>query len=103
MIVTAMRAIGRRERDSPGAIVRVRVRLPAGGRGRSGLHSSASGLGQAHYIAAIDREVEESPRARLGEVRVEELAPLRVLELYLASQKTPPERARVLLESSRGG
>ncbi|MBI2886841.1 MAG: exonuclease SbcCD subunit D [Chloroflexi bacterium] len=97
----ALRAIARRERDIRDAIVQVQVELAAGQEGLLDDAAIRRALASAHYIAGISREAPDSPRRRLGEVKVEELAPLQALELYLRARETPSERTQALLEYGR--
>ncbi|MEK7214945.1 MAG: hypothetical protein AAB289_05055, partial [Chloroflexota bacterium] len=96
-----LRAIQRRVSDVAGAIVRVRVNLPAGQEALLDDAAVRRALAPAHYLAGILRESEGSIRSRLGDVHIEALAPLGALELYLRSKETPDERARQLLEVGR--
>ncbi|MSQ28723.1 MAG: exonuclease SbcCD subunit D [Dehalococcoidia bacterium] len=96
-----LRAIQRRASDVTEAIVRVRVRLPAGQEALLDDAAVRRALAPAHYLAGILREPEGSVRSRLGDVHIESLAPLGALELYLRSKETPDERARQLLDVGR--
>lgn len=96
-----LRAIGRQSEALRGAIVRVQVNLLAGQEGLLDDTAVRRALGETHYIAGIAREVKGSPRSRWGDVKVEELTPLRALEKYLESRNTSPERMRELLEYGR--
>lgn len=49
------------------------------------------------FIAAISKELEQAARARLG-VSPEGLTPMELLEKYLISTETPPDRRAQLLE-----
>jgi len=59
-------------------------------------------LRPANYIASIVRDIERSQRHRLGGVSAEELTPRQVLEIYLDSKETPPERKEQLLRYAEG-
>ncbi len=50
----------------------------------------------AAFVAAVNREVEYSVRARLGVDRPEGLAPIELLERYLSSKETSPQRISLL-------
>jgi len=50
----------------------------------------------AAFVAAVNREVEYPIRARLGVQRPEGLAPIELLERYLTSKETSPERIALL-------
>ena len=55
-------------------------------------------LSDAHYIAAISRQITERPRTRLDGSYSEGLTPSQLLERYLDSRDTPPDRAKDLLQ-----
>jgi len=59
-------------------------------------------LGAAHYVAAFVKETERPERVRLGGAAPESLTPVQLLERYLASKDTPPERTETLLEYAEG-
>ena len=99
---TVLRAISRREQEIKDSVVRVRVTIPEAQEGLLREGEIRRALSQAHFIAAIAKEVEREPRARLGSQQVEELTTLDALKLYLDSKKTPQDRARVLLEYGEG-
>ncbi len=92
---TVLQDLARREtRD---AIVRVRIKVPAS---REGLIQEAEirrALKEAHFVA-IAREVEREHRIRLSQRSAEGMTPLEILQAYLESKKTPPDRSKVLLE-----
>jgi len=46
----------------------------------------------------IARDIKRESRLRLGKWSAEEITPIDALKAYLEAKKTPPERARVLLE-----
>jgi exonuclease SbcD len=80
------------------AIVRLQVRVPAA---RESLVRDADvrkALKEAYCVAAINRQVEEERRSRLGAHSIEGLTPLDALKLYLESKKTSKDRAAALLE-----
>ena len=54
-------------------------------------------LEEAHF-STIAREIQREARLRLGQFTAEEITPLEALKKYLESKKTPPERAKVLME-----
>jgi hypothetical protein len=55
-------------------------------------------LQPANYIAAFVKETERPERVRLGGASPESLTPAQLLERYLESRDTPPERAKTLLQ-----
>ncbi|UCC65354.1 MAG: exonuclease SbcCD subunit D [Anaerolineae bacterium] len=59
-------------------------------------------LEPAHYLAAFVKETERPERIRLGGAAPESLTPIELLERYLESRNTPPERAQVLLQYAEG-
>jgi len=52
----------------------------------------------AAFVAAVNREIDYPIRARLGTDRPEGLAPIELLERYLGSKDTSPERIALLKE-----
>jgi exonuclease SbcD len=54
-------------------------------------------LNDAYFVASIQKEIERQHRTRLGERGAEGLTPRELLELYLESKDTPPDRAQALL------
>jgi DNA repair protein SbcD/Mre11 len=59
-------------------------------------------LRRTSYIASIVRDIERSHRQRLGGLAAEELTPKEVLELYLDSKNTAPERKDELMRYAEG-
>ncbi len=57
-----------------------------------------AGLGDAAFVAAIQRDIDYPVRARLGVERPEGLAPGELLERYLLQKKLDPDRIEVLKE-----
>jgi len=97
-----LRAISRREKEIAGAIVRVQVTL-AGESAPAVLDETAvrRALEPVEFVAGISRNVDSTPRSRIGPVVIEELAPLEALDLYLKAKNTPEDRARLLLDHGR--
>ena len=85
-----LQAIGRY--NVAGAIVRLRVSLPAGLDAHFREGDIRESLRSAHYIAAITREVEQDKRTRIPAGVAEGLTPLEALRLYLESRNVGPER-----------
>jgi exonuclease SbcD len=54
-------------------------------------------LGQAAFIGGISRDVERPARLRLGTAAPTEMTPRQLLERYLETTGTPPERQQALL------
>ena len=92
---TVARAIARK--DVTDAVVRVRLTLPA----ELGPHlrepDLRQALGDAHFIAAISREIEGSRRTRLEAGASEGLQPMQALALYLKSRDIEAERQEKIL------
>jgi hypothetical protein len=57
-------------------------------------------LSEAYFIGSIIREVEREARVRLGNLAPEEMTDRDLLARYLEAKKTPPERAKTLLEQA---
>lgn len=55
-------------------------------------------LSDAYFIGGINREVERETRVRLGSLAPEEMTDGELLEKYLETKDTDPERAKTLLE-----
>jgi exonuclease SbcD len=91
----AVEAIGQHEVTD--AVVRLIIRaLPE----QEGLLRDADlrrALNDAYFVASIQKEIERQHRTRLGDRGAEGLTPRELLELYLESKDTPPDRAEELL------
>lgn len=97
-----LRAIEKRAADIEGAIVRVRVTIPAGQEQLLDDAAVRRALLPAHYMAGIARDVEGATRARLGSIRTSDgIGPTRALDLYLESKGIQGDRARKLAEVGR--
>lgn len=84
-----------------GAVVRLRVKLPAELEGRLSDRAIGQALSTAHYVAGIEREVLRERRTRLGGA-VQGLTPEQALERYLESREgLDPETKRRALERGR--
>ncbi len=92
---TVVRAIARK--DVTGAVVRVRLTLPAELEPHLREQDLRQALAEAHYVAAISRELEGSRRTRLEAGATEGLQPLQALGLYLKSRDIEPERQEKIL------
>jgi exonuclease SbcD len=55
-------------------------------------------LSDAYFIGGINRDVEREARVRLGSLSPEEMTDRELLEKYLETKDTDPERAKTLLE-----
>jgi exonuclease SbcD len=95
--LTILDAIAQRQPEIKDAIVRLQIALPAHAEGSVQDKEIRRALEEAHFIAAIAKEIERHPRIRLDGWSPEALTPLKALEAYLAT-KTSPERQRTLLK-----
>ena len=86
------------KKDVGDAIVRLQIKVSAEKEGLVQENEIRKALKGAYFIAAINKEVEQEHRSRLGAYSAEGITPLEALKLYLESRKTPKERARILLE-----
>ena len=91
----ALQAIASKYTD--GAIVRLRIKLPEELESRFQEQPIREALGNAHFIAAIQRDVLRSRRTRLAPEASRGLTPREALRLYLDSRDTEPERAELFL------
>ena len=81
-----------------GAIVKLNIEMPASLEPLLSDSEIRASLSEAHYIAAISRQINERPRTRLDGTYSEGLTPTQLLERYLDSRDTPPDRSKDLLE-----
>ena len=58
-------------------------------------------LDEAYFVAGISKEMERAYRQRLGGESPEGLTPAQLLEHYLKSKDTPPERVDALLKQAQ--
>jgi exonuclease SbcD len=94
---TVLGAISQQEKKLKEAIVRLNITLPAGIEGQLRDADIREALEKAHF-ATIARETVREARLRLGQFTAEEITPLDALKKYLETKKTPPARAKVLME-----
>ncbi len=80
------------------AIVKLNIEMPANLEPLLADSEIRKSLSEAHYVAAISRQITERPRTRLDGTYSQGLTPSQLLESYLQSRDTPPERAKDLLE-----
>ena len=88
-------------RDVAGAVVRLRMTLPADlalGVRDQDLRQALSG---AHYVAAITRDVEEDRRTRIPASAAEGLTPIDALRIYLEGREMPEERRERVLTTAQ--
>jgi len=90
-----IRAIARN--DITGAVVRVRITLPAELEPHLREPDIRKALDGAHFIAAVSREVAGTRRTRLGSAVTEGLQPMQAVRLYLESRDVDPRRQEKVL------
>jgi exonuclease SbcD len=90
-----IRAIARN--DITDAVVRVRITLPAELEPHLREPDIRQALDDAHFIAAISREVAGARRTRLGSDVAEGLQPMQAVRLYLESREVDPRRQEKVL------
>ncbi len=92
---TVLRAIAAKDVDD--AVVRVRISLPAEADPLLREQEIRQALGSAHFIAAINKEVQGTRRTRLASDEAEDLQPLQALKLYLETRSLDGSRQQELL------
>lgn len=80
------------------AVVRVQVAIPERLEGLLHEGEIRKALKDAHFIAAIARDVARERRPRIAGFFAEQMTPMQALEVYLNSKSTPTERIKELLE-----
>jgi exonuclease SbcD len=86
------------DQDITDAIVRLIVQTTPETEARLQDKEIEKALLPANYVAAFIKETEHPERIRLGGAAPETLTPAELLERYLESRNTPPERAQRLLK-----
>ena len=84
--------------DTKDAIVRVQVAISERLEGLLDEGEIRKALKDAHFIAAIARDVERERRPRMAGFTAEGMTPMEALEVYLNSKNISKERIKVLLE-----
>ena len=84
-------------RDVGGAIVRVRMTLPADLDRRVREQDLRQALSGAQYVAAIIRDVDEDRRTRIPAAVADGLTPIDALRIYLEGREMEPERKEKVL------
>jgi exonuclease SbcD len=84
--------------DIRDAIVRVQVAISEQLEGLLDEGEIRKALKDAHYVAAIARDIERERRPRLAGFTAEGMTPMEALEVYLNSKNISKERIKVLLE-----
>jgi exonuclease SbcD len=95
----AIKAILRREVKD--AIVRVRLRLRSDQDALLKERVIRAALAEAFSIAGIVKEIDWGVRSRLGEVNVEEMTPLELLERYFQVSDVPQKQAERLMRDAQ--
>ena len=80
------------------AIVKLNIEMPANIEPLLSDSEIRASLSDAHYVASISRQITERPRTRLDGTYSEGLTPSQLLERYLDSRDTPPDRSKELME-----
>ena len=93
---TVLDAIARHDIDD--AVVRLIVQTTPEDEARLDDRTIEKALASANYLAAFVKETERPERVRLGGAAPESLTPKELLERYLESRDTAPERAKKLLQ-----
>ncbi len=83
--------------DLQDAVVRLILRLRADQEPLLRDRDVRALLADAYFVAGITREVEREARIRLGNLAPEEMTDRQLLEKYLETRNTPPERIQTLL------
>jgi len=91
-----LKAIARHQIED--AIVRVQVAIPERLEGLLQEGEIRKALKDAHFIAAIARDVARERRPRMAGLTAEGMTPVEALEVYLKSKSVSPDRIKVLLE-----
>ncbi|MBN1428117.1 MAG: exonuclease SbcCD subunit D [Anaerolineae bacterium] len=84
--------------DVTGAVVRVIITTTPENDPHIRQKDIEAALGNAGFVAAIQRDIDYPVRARLGVERPEELSPLELLDLYLVKKGTASDRIELLKE-----
>jgi len=84
--------------DIEGAVVRVHIKVPPGKEDLIRESEVRKALKEAYFIAAINKDVEQERRSRLGTHSVEALTPMDALKLYLESKNASKDRIKLLIE-----
>jgi len=95
----AIKAILRR--DVEDAIVRVRLRLRSDQDALLKERTIRAALAESFSIAGIVKEIDWGVRSRLGEVNVESMTPMELLERYFQVSDMPQEQGERLLQDAQ--
>ncbi len=94
-----IKAIQRRDVDD--AIVRVRLRLRTDQDALFKERVIRAALAESFSIAGIIKEIDWGVRSRLGEINVEEMTPLELLERYFQVSDVPETQAERLMQDAQ--
>ncbi len=84
--------------DLRGAIVRLRISLPAELEPMLVEGRIRDALGSAHHVASISKDVADRARTRLQDANTRGLTPRDALRLYFDTRGMPEDRAAVLMQ-----
>jgi exonuclease SbcD len=88
-------------RDTKDAIVRVRLRLRSDQDALLKERVIRMALAESFSIAGIVKDIDWGVRSRLGEVNVEEMAPLELLERYFQVSDVPKKQVERLMQDAK--
>lgn len=83
--------------DLSGAIVRLRIALPAELEPLLVDARIRDALSEAHYVASVSKDVADRARTRLQDANTRGLSPKDALRLYFDTRNMPDDRAAVLM------
>ena len=93
---TVVKAI--EEEDLAGAIVRLRLTLPAELEPLLVESRIRAALEQAHHVASVSREIIDRTRTRIQDANTRGMSPRDALRLYFDTRNVPDDRAAVLMQ-----
>ena len=93
---TVIKAI--EEEDFAGAIVRLRLTLPAELEPLLVESRIRAALEQAHHVASVSREIIDRTRTRIQDPNTRGMSPKDALRLYFDTRNVPDDRAAVLMQ-----
>ncbi len=98
-----VRAIARQADRVRGAVVKLRIEIPAERLGELRDEDIRAQLKEAFYVAPVERQVLRRVRERwgVGSTAIQHAQPLDALAYYLENQRVDPERRELLLRYAR--